>query len=136
MRGFLKYVLPAILYCVLIFLISSLSDPPAPDFKLEWGDKINHAGAFGLMMLLAFRAARWILRERSMPAQLSAALLYCVLYGLTDEIHQMFVPNRHGDPFDLLADAVGASLGLLFIIMIDRQPLGRMMFGIQRDHSR
>lgn len=136
MRGFLKYVLPAILYCLLIFLISSLSDPPAPDFKLEWGDKINHAGAFGLMMLLSFRAVRWILRERSMRTQLSIALLYCILYGLTDEIHQMYVPNRHGDPFDLLADAVGASLGLFFIIMIHRQPLGRVMFGIGRDRGR
>lgn len=136
MRGFLKYVLPAILYCLLIFLISSLSDPPAPDFKLEWGDKINHAGAFGLMMLLVFRAVRWMFYGRSMRVQLWIALLYCALYGITDELHQMYVPNRHGDPFDLLADIVGASLGVLFIMMIHRQPLGRAVFGFQRDHGR
>jgi VanZ family protein len=30
------------------------------------------------------------------------------LYGVSDEIHQMFVPPRRADPYDLLADALGA----------------------------
>ncbi|MBP8105542.1 MAG: VanZ family protein, partial [Nitrospira sp.] len=32
-------------------------------------------------------------------------------YGLSDEIHQLFVPLRQGDPLDLVADSVGAALG-------------------------
>ena len=35
----------------------------------------------------------------------------CALYGLSDEIHQLFVPLRQGDPLDLVADSVGAALG-------------------------
>jgi len=136
MREFLKQVLPAILYSVLIFLVSSLSNPPAPDFNLEWGDKINHAGAFGLLMLLAFRAVRWFVPDRPLRTQLALAFLYCLLYGAIDEIHQTVVPNRHGDLLDLLADTVGATLGALFIVTTGRWPLGRWMFGLPQERSR
>lgn len=33
------------------------------------------------------------------------------LWGITDEIHQMFVPYRSASVFDWLADTLGASLG-------------------------
>ncbi len=131
--GFASYLLPAILYSLLIFLISAMSNPPAPSFDLEWGDKINHAGAFGLMMLLAFRGLRWLYPDRRAGALALAGLLYCVLYGLTDEIHQSFVPNRQCDIFDLLADATGASLGVLFILATHRSGLGRLLFGPSGD---
>ena len=36
------------------------------------------------------------------------AVLIAVAYGVTDEWHQSFVPNRHADPRDLAADAIGA----------------------------
>jgi VanZ family protein len=128
-RGFLLYVLPAILYSIFIFLMSSLSAPPTPTFELEWGDKVTHAGAFGLMMLTTFRAVRWILGRKSLRLQVGIALLYCILYGATDEIHQYFVPNRSCDIFDLLADAVGAMLGALFIAVTIRYAFGRALFG-------
>jgi VanZ family protein len=30
-----------------------------------------------------------------------------ILYALSDEIHQLFVPGRFCDPFDFLADSAG-----------------------------
>jgi VanZ family protein len=38
------------------------------------------------------------------------AILIAILYGVTDEIHQRFVPPRQMDPMDLGADALGATL--------------------------
>ena len=43
-------------------------------------------------------------RRGDVRTLLAAGLLYCILYGLLDEIHQSFVPNRHCDMLDLLAD--------------------------------
>jgi VanZ family protein len=45
-------------------------------------------------------------------------VLICVLYGLTDEWHQSYVPMRSPDPLDLLHDAIGAaSAGLLALVL-------------------
>jgi hypothetical protein len=40
------------------------------------------------------------------------ALLVALAYGVSDELHQHFVPGRTMDPFDLLADAAGAAAAL------------------------
>jgi VanZ family protein len=129
LAGFTSYTLPVILFSLFIFLISALSHPPAPDFNFEWGDKINHAGAFGIMMLLAFRAARWLLPNHSPRVQIAMAFLYCILYGATDEIHQAYVPNRQADIYDWIADAVGASLAAVTAMMIQRTWLAKVLFG-------
>lgn len=41
------------------------------------------------------------------------SLLISILYGISDEIHQMFVPMRTPDMMDLLADGIGAGLFLI-----------------------
>ncbi|WP_350342305.1 VanZ family protein [Proteinivorax tanatarense] len=38
----------------------------------------------------------------------------CVLYAITDEIHQLFVPGRSGEMMDVLIDSVGATGGIAF----------------------
>jgi VanZ family protein len=48
----------------------------------------------------------------------------CVLYAVSDEIHQMFVPGRAGRLYDVIIDSCGALLGigvLVFIIFIYRK---------------
>lgn len=39
------------------------------------------------------------------------AVVCASLYGVSDEIHQLFVPERMCDPMDWLVDTLGASLG-------------------------
>ena len=41
----------------------------------------------------------------------------CVVYSLTDEIHQMFVEGRAGRLYDVAIDFVGALAGILFVIL-------------------
>lgn len=51
----------------------------------------------------------------TLPAR-RAALLAVVIasaYGVTDELHQLFVPGRACDPVDWLVDTAGATLGAL-----------------------
>jgi hypothetical protein len=40
------------------------------------------------------------------------AFVLTVLYAVSDEYHQTFVPGRNGTPADALIDAAGAGLGL------------------------
>lgn len=47
-----------------------------------------------------------------------AALIVCVLYAASDEIHQLFVPGRSGQFTDVLIDSAGAAIGSLIIGII------------------
>ncbi|SCX76575.1 VanZ family protein [Alkaliphilus peptidifermentans] len=40
------------------------------------------------------------------------ALLICVLYAISDEIHQIYVPGRSGELRDVLIDSSGAAIGI------------------------
>ena len=43
------------------------------------------------------------------------ALLICIIYAFTDEIHQMFINNRSGEVRDIIIDSLG-SLSSIFLI--------------------
>jgi VanZ family protein len=40
------------------------------------------------------------------------------LYGLSDEVHQMFTPGRSPDILDVVADTAGASLGVAAVALL------------------
>ncbi|WP_281887896.1 VanZ family protein [Paenibacillus sp. YYML68] len=40
-------------------------------------------------------------------------VLLCLLYGVSDELHQAFVPGRTPDVYDLRNDTIGAVLAML-----------------------
>ena len=46
------------------------------------------------------------------------SLIFCILYAITDEFHQTFIPGRSGKIIDIFIDSLGALVGILFIILI------------------
>jgi VanZ family protein len=46
-------------------------------------------------------------------AHVKATMLIVVVYAISDELHQLFVPLRTADVRDALADVAGASIALL-----------------------
>ncbi len=46
------------------------------------------------------------------------SLLYCLVYSMTDEIHQLFIPGRSGSFTDVFIDMIGAVIALLLILVI------------------
>ncbi len=45
-------------------------------------------------------------------------LIPCVLYAVSDEIHQYFVPERACRVFDVFVDSCGSSVGILIFLLI------------------
>ena len=41
------------------------------------------------------------------------ALLICILYAVSDEVHQIFIPGRSGEIRDVIIDSTGSSVGIL-----------------------
>jgi VanZ family protein len=68
---------------------------------------LHGAAYFGLTLLLirALARGRWL---GVTWWTLGAAWAIAVVYGMSDELHQSFVPNRHAEWRDLRADAIGA----------------------------
>jgi VanZ family protein len=100
----------AAVYAGGIFWASDQPNPfPFVPSDLMSHDKLLHAGAYaGLALLLRLALAGTRLAG---PAALAVAVAAASLYGVTDELHQRFVPNRQCDALDWLADTSGALVG-------------------------
>ncbi len=46
------------------------------------------------------------------------SIMFCLIYAITDEIHQYYVPGRSCDIRDVLIDTIGASIGILITYLI------------------
>ena len=92
-----------------IFFLSSQSQLPGLLFFEDRGlSKVLHAVEFGLLSLLLYWAIGCSSSTIALQARCGLSVLISVMFGISDEIHQMFVPMRYGDPYDVLADAVGS----------------------------
>lgn len=126
----IAYAAPLLAYSALVYAVSALTAPPAPEYPFEWGDKISHAGAYAVMYVLAVRASRVLGEDRSIGFRYVSAFLFCVIYGASDELHQYFVPGRSCDIFDWLADAVGAGAAALALPLAARwKPISALVGG-------
>ncbi|HEX7000690.1 MAG TPA: VanZ family protein [Trueperaceae bacterium] len=105
----------SILWCALIFWLSSTPDAGGVfRFLPEGADKVLHGGAFLMLSALLTLAT-----GRPLVSALAA-----LAYGVSDEVHQLFVPGRTADLADLLADAVGAAVGAWLVGYLLRRPWG------------
>lgn len=96
---------PVVIYMAAIFVASSIPDPPVPS---DVPDVSLHEAAYFGLTLLVIRALAGGRLEGVTLGTLAAAWMIAVAYGVSDEFHQSFVPNRHAEVRDLAADAVGA----------------------------
>ncbi len=104
------YWLPAILYMALIFYLSGRPAPEAAkEIPIFFEIKLVHLFEYGILSLLIhFGLAKTT--KQPLFSRFFWSILLTVLYGLTDEIHQLFVETRTASFFDLIADFLGASL--------------------------
>ena len=97
--------LPVVVYMAAIFVASSSSNPPVPSDVTDVS--LHTVAYFGLTMLLIRALARGAWSGVTLTT-LAAAWAIAVLYGVTDEWHQSFVPNRQAELRDVGSDAIGA----------------------------
>lgn len=111
----LRYWGPVGLYAALIFGGSSISNPPESIASVlkEISDKALHLAEYSILGALTYRACRHAAGTWAARHAVIVAVVGCGVYGLSDEVHQLFVPFRQGDSLDLVADTAGALLGAL-----------------------
>ena len=92
-----------------IFALSSV--PDVPGLPGGMSDKTAHGLLYAGLGLLLVRALAGGRPATTGGGTVVLAILVAVAYGLSDEAHQLFVPNRQFDLHDLAADGVGAAVG-------------------------
>lgn len=100
---------PVVLYMAALFVLSSQPVLPGASLTSDWA---QHGVAYAGLAVVTLRATaggRW---SGVGAGALVAAWVIAALYGVSDEVHQSFVPERMADVRDIVADAVGAAIGL------------------------
>lgn len=111
--------MPLLIYWIILFILTSLPSNKLPEIGLS--DKIEHFGAYlvlSFLLNMAFRFQKKIKLFSERPNLYS--FLFVFIYGIFDEIHQAFIPGRYCDLFDLIADTIGAILGLIIILFLSK----------------
>lgn len=84
--------------------------------------KIAH---FSIYMILAIFTYMFIeelnIKSKSEKERLRKNILYtcifCIIYAIFDEIHQIYVPGRTGKAIDVIIDTLGACTGITIILI-------------------
>lgn len=118
MQTFLRYWMPLVAWCGFIFIQSSYATPDVVP-RLQYMDKLLHTCGYALLGLLFCRVfySGPLLRNKWIGIVLIGTIL-TGLYGISDEWHQSFVPERTADALDVVADFVGGLIGSLLFVML------------------
>lgn len=84
--------------------------------------KIAH---FSIYMILAIFTYMFIeelnIKSKSEKERLRKNIIYtcifCIIYAIFDEIHQIYVPGRTGKVIDVIIDTLGACMGITIILI-------------------
>lgn len=127
MRRLLTHWFPLAVWLAAIWWQSSRPGGPAPINEGFWFavTTLGHLVEYGVLGFLLGRLLPLGAGSRSW----ALAWAFCVLWGVTDEVHQSFVPGREVGLWDLLVDAASAAAGLAVNAALRRAHLRAGMLG-------
>ena len=104
--------LPAIAVMAIIFVLSAQSGlRVSEDVAVERPLRVTgHLLAYATLATCLLVAISWSRRPRLRHALIAYGIT--IVYALSDEWHQSFVPDRTGRLDDVVTDAIGALVGL------------------------
>lgn len=100
---------PVVAYLGLIFHLSAQSNV---GWATPYPDVLLHAAEYSVLGVLLARGLNDGLARSIPDRRLVLTWFLCVIYAISDEYHQAFVPGRSSDWRDVLSDAAGTAAGL------------------------
>jgi VanZ family protein len=105
------WYLPAILWALVILILTSLPKltPPPLGFKAQ--DKLYHFLVYAVFGFLWLRAC--VQNQPDFPRGVMwRCVLYSSFFAILDELHQLFIPGRQADVLDATANISGILFGV------------------------
>jgi len=112
-------LLLALAWMALLFYLSNQPSLETPTL-FSGQDKVLHAAVYALLGVLLLAAQPRQAQGYSWQ-QVGISVLIASLYGLSDEIHQYFVPGRSSEVLDWVADSVGALIAASLLAGLSRK---------------
>ena len=101
-----------VLIAIMIFYVSSLTFKPGPPIAFNWKPIAYHFYTFLFFaVFLLISLTKGNLKNKNL---FLTAIIIAILYGISDEIHQLFVPGRLFTISDILTN----SSGILFAVLL------------------
>ncbi len=113
-NNFFLFWFPVIVWAILIFALSSVSTFPKAVQPLFSFDKLAHAAEYAVFSFLLARAFGSSKKNNFKKYFRVLAVICAIVYGMSDELHQYFVPMRTPSIIDLIYDSIGAMIGQKF----------------------
>lgn len=117
---FIRYWIPVIAWMAVIFFLSGRSSvqvaqEPYINFIFF---KTLHVIEYSILFALSVRALRKSYMFSSHTYVYLTAFIVTVLYAVSDEVHQLYVPSREGRLRDVIIDAVGAGGAWIYLKLL------------------
>lgn len=143
MKKKLIYSLVVIIWMIVIFCFSSQTSTSSSDMTVSLLDKVlsflnleNFGEIIDLLFMPVRKMAHYLIylilgflvlnlvKEYNLTFKeiIIASLLICILYAVSDEVHQTFVPGRAGMLVDVCIDTLGSISGM-FIYYVFRKSI-------------
>ena len=115
--GKIKIFVPAVLWAIIMLTVSSVPYLSTPSIGFDFEDKFAHSGeyaVFGILLAFGFSRLNWGWKK-----VLLISVAVAAVFGILDELHQVLIPGRQADVFDILADMAGAigAIGIYLAII-------------------
>jgi VanZ family protein len=106
-------IVPAILVGGVIFFLSHQPGDLLGPYPFRWADKLAHLAVYAILCVTLIYAFPRHYRCSSRKTVAAVSVIFCLVYGISDEFHQSFIPGRYPSIADIGADVVGAMLACM-----------------------
>lgn len=110
------YAIMTLLIAIVIFLFSNISTP----IGIKTAFNIATLYHFGVFFMFTFFLSMTLINKKISNKTILLILLISLIYALSDEFHQIFVPGRVCSIKDLFVDFAGSLLSVLFIKILHK----------------
>ena len=100
-------LVPMVIVMGTIFFLSHQSGSELNVPSIEHLDKFGHFVIYGLLAASVIWAPPEELKRRRPKLIFIMTIIFCFLYGISDEFHQSLIPDRSVSGADLVADLCG-----------------------------
>ena len=103
--------------CIMITIFVQSSFPSVVNnsafYQFQFDKIVHMSGWLSLAFSLRSGLNKYFVNqvERNRQILLLLLILFCIVYGISDEMHQLFVPSRTSDILDVIADSIGSIIG-------------------------